>query len=55
MSKPKVNSDGQKELDKISDDFGEHDERVRSLTLDNLKKAPKRRRAANLDFSVRYC
>ena len=42
MSKsPKVNSEGQKELDKVVDQFEKFDEEVKSLTLDRMNMAPK--------------
>jgi hypothetical protein len=39
--KPKVNSHGQRELDKTEAQFEKFDEQVKSLTLDRLNEAPK--------------
>ena len=39
--RPKVSSEGQKELDKAQDQFDKYDEQVKSLTLDQMNKAPK--------------
>lgn len=39
--RPKVNSEGQKELDKAEQNFKEFDDNVKSLTLDRMNMAPK--------------
>lgn len=38
--KPKVNSKGQEELDKVQEQFEHFDEQVKSLSLDTMNKAP---------------
>jgi hypothetical protein len=40
-AKPKVNSDSQKELDKVEKQFEAFDDNVKSLTLDRMNTAPK--------------
>jgi hypothetical protein len=40
-ARPKVSSEGQKELDKVADQFDKFDEEVKSLTLDRMNAAPK--------------
>jgi hypothetical protein len=39
--KPKVNSEGQKELNKVAEQFEMFDDQVKSLTLDRMNEAPK--------------
>lgn len=41
MAKPKVNSAGEKELDKVEAQFEEFDKQVKDLTLDRMNQAPK--------------
>lgn len=41
QKKPKVNSDGQKELDKAQAQFEAFDENVKTMTLDRMNAAPK--------------
>jgi hypothetical protein len=41
MSKPKVNSSGEKELNKVAEQFEEFDKQVKDLTLDRMNQAPK--------------
>jgi len=40
MRKPNVNSESEKELDRLEKDFDKYDEQVKSLTLDEMNKAP---------------
>jgi len=40
MTTPKVNSEGQKELAKTAEQFEAFDEKVKSMTLDRMNKAP---------------
>lgn len=40
MTKPKVNSESQKQLDKAEEHFEAFDAQVKSLTLDHMNKAP---------------
>ena len=39
--KPRVNSEGQRELDKAEENFKEFDDSVKSMTLDRMNMAPK--------------
>lgn len=39
--RPNVNSDGEKELDKLEREFKEFDQNVKDLTLDRMNQAPK--------------
>lgn len=53
--KPKVSSESQKELDKVSKQFDEFDSQVKSMTLDRMNMAPKeetepRTKIANSDI-----
>jgi hypothetical protein len=41
MSKPKINSSGEKELEKVEAQFNEFDKQVKDLTLDRMNMAPK--------------
>lgn len=41
LSKPKIAASAQKELDKVEEQFKAFDENVKSMTMDNLNKAPK--------------
>lgn len=41
MARPKVNSEGEKELQRVEEQFQSFDENVKALTLDNMNKAPK--------------
>jgi len=41
MDKPKVNSDGQKELERAEEQFKAFDQQVKDLTLDRMNAAPK--------------
>ena len=38
--KPKVNSEGEKELDKLQKQFEAHEEQIQSLTMDRMNQAP---------------
>lgn len=40
--RPKINSEGQRELDKAEEQFKEFDDQVKSLTLDRMNMAPKK-------------
>lgn len=40
-AKPRVNSESEKELDKVDAQFKAYDEQVKSLTLDRMNEAPK--------------
>lgn len=41
MTKPKVNSDSQRELDKVQTQFDDFNNQVQELTLDRMNQAPK--------------
>jgi hypothetical protein len=41
MSKPKVNSSGERELDKVAAQFEDFDKTVKDLTLDRMNNSPK--------------
>lgn len=41
MARPKVNSEGQRELDKAEEHFKEFDESIKSMTLDRMNSAAK--------------
>jgi hypothetical protein len=40
-NKPRVNSESEKELDKVEAQFKEYDKQVKNLTLDRMNEAPK--------------
>lgn len=40
MTRPKVNSESQKELDRVHDHFQSFDTEVKQMTLDQMNKAP---------------
>ncbi len=42
MSRPKINSDSQKELDKLDKQFETFNDNVQSLTLDRMNETPKK-------------
>ena len=41
MARPKINSEGEKELEKVDAQFQDFDKNVKDLTLDAMNKAPK--------------
>lgn len=41
MTKPKVNSEGEKELEKVQEQFDTFEKQVKDLTLDRMNAAPK--------------
>jgi hypothetical protein len=51
--RPKVNSEGQKELDKAASQFEAFDSQVKEMTLDRMSKSPERESEPNVKLSQR--
>jgi len=55
MARPKVNSQGERELAKTQEQFEKFDEEVKSLTLDRMNQAPKEEKEDQTKLTAAQC